>query len=164
MRTVWTIALVALALTCSHQSAAQDRVLLIRHAEKETTGSDPALTDVGRQRAVDWSVMLKDAGIDAVYSSEFTRTRMTAGIIADTLGIPRHEHPAADAIGLIDLLGFDHEGETVLVVGHTDTIPRLLAQYGVDQVMAIPEDRFDNLFFVVPSQEGPPVFVHFRMP
>lgn len=151
----------ALALTAG-TTAAQDRVFLIRHAEK-ADGHDPALTEAGRGRAARWAAMLAPAGIDHVWSSDARRTMETAGIVAGALGLGHDSWPATDVTGLVDLLGFDHEGETILIVAHTETIPAFLAAYGAARA-EIAEDDFASLFVVIPGAASSTVATHLRMP
>jgi hypothetical protein len=57
-------------------------VFLVRHAEKQTDGEDPALTAAGRQRALELARLLGESGISEVYSTDFARTRDTAAPLA----------------------------------------------------------------------------------
>lgn len=144
-------------------AAAQESVMLIRHAEKEA-GADPHLTESGRDRARRWAEMMRDSGISAVITSNFQRTRETGGIIAEALGIERSEVEANDVAGLLDILGFDHEDDRVLIVGHTNTIPAIISGLGVADTVTIGEDDFANLFVVTPIAGGGGAMIRLRMP
>ena len=53
----------------------------IRHAEKDRTDPediDPELTQAGLGRAMHWAEILNDVALDAIYSTDFERTSMTA--------------------------------------------------------------------------------------
>jgi len=50
-------------------------VVLIRHAEPQTSGTDPGLTAAGRKRAELLGFMFQDAGVTAVFTSELRRTQ-----------------------------------------------------------------------------------------
>jgi 2,3-bisphosphoglycerate-dependent phosphoglycerate mutase len=142
---------------------AQETVLIIRHAEK-AEGADPALTDAGRLRALSWAQILGDSGVQAVVTSDARRTKETGAIIAAALSIPQSDWPADDSAGLIDFLSFDYEGETVLVVGHTETIPSMLRQLGVGYDIEIAQSAFDNLFIVSGIDAGQPSLMRLHMP
>jgi broad specificity phosphatase PhoE len=58
---------------------AQVTVILSRHAEKAAAPpKDPPLTEAGKKRAEVLAFMLADAGVDAIYVTEFQRTKQTA--------------------------------------------------------------------------------------
>lgn len=71
---------------------------------------------------------------------------------------------SADTAELIDLLGFDHEDDIVLVVAHTETIPKILSMLGVADPPEIPKDDFANLFVVRPVGVDTAALTHLRMP
>ena len=144
--------------------AAQDAIYLIRHGEKELHGAEPALTPEGRQRAADWAEMLRHVGIDAIITSDALRTRETGRIIADALGLKHNALPKADISALVDTLEFDYEKETVLVVAHAETIPRILESLGVKEDIAIDQNEFANLFVLVAPSSNDPVYLHLLMP
>lgn len=143
---------------------AQDVVYLIRHAEKAQTGADPALTPDGRTRAAAWAEMLEFAGLDVVITSEARRTRETGEIIADGLTLPQVSLPPNDIAGLVDLLQFDHEDDAVLIVGHAETIPRIVDAIGGSGDFSVDQSEFDNLFILFDAKSGSPAIVRLRMP
>lgn len=163
VRCLVTAAMV-LATIVSLPASAQEAVYIIRHAEKETSDADPRLTDPGRERAVKWADMLRLADLDAVITSDARRTRETGGIVAGRLDLPQKELPADDVSGVIDLIQFDHEEDTVLVVGHAETIPRILSGLGVQTSVDISQDEFANLFIVTAGDGGEPRMIRLIMP
>lgn len=148
----------------SFSATAQDAVYLIRHGEKEQSGVDPALTPEGRQRAANWAEMLQHVGLDAIITSDTLRTQETGGIIADALGLQANAFPRGDTAGLVDVLEFDHEEDTVLIVAHAETIPRILAGLGVPKNVTIDQSEFANLFAVLGPFSDAPEYVHLVMP
>lgn len=155
---------ICLACLIAAPAVAQEAVFVIRHAEKQLSGDDPALTEAGRVRAAAWAEMLRSTGVGAVVTSDARRTRETGGLIADILALPVTEHDRTDTAGLIDLLGFDHEDDIVLVVAHTETIPGILSMLGVADPPEIPTDEFANLFVVRPVGVDTAALTHLRMP
>jgi phosphohistidine phosphatase SixA len=143
---------------------AQDAIFLIRHGEKELHGTEPALTPEGRQRAADWAQMLQHVGIDAIITSNALRTRETGGIIAEALGLQHSALPTNDIAGLVDTLEFDHYEDTVLIVAHAETIPRILKSLGVKEDIEIDQSEFANLFVLVEPSSNNPVYLHLQMP
>ena len=49
----------------------------------------------------------------------------------------------------------EHAGSRVLVVGHTNTIPELIAAYGLPRPPDVPHSEYDNLFVLLPRDKGP---------
>ena len=154
-----------LALACSGgAAAAQETVFVIRHAEKEAQPDDPALTEAGRARSARWATMLAEAELDAVIHTDAVRSRETAGIIADALGVPHAEVGKADVAGLVDLLSFDHEEDRVLVVAHTETIPGIVRLLGADKPATIGLDDFATLFVLGAERDGARPLIRLTMP
>jgi phosphohistidine phosphatase SixA len=146
-------------------AAAQPTVLLVRHAERADAGmsgagsmaTDPDLSDVGRARSESLARMLKDAGIVAIYVTEFKRTQQTAAPLAKALGIEAITVPANTPGTLLEAL--KTAGGNVLVVGHSNTVPDLLRGLGVTAVK-IDDKEFDNLFVV--TMGAKPTMVRLR--
>lgn len=145
-------------------ASAQEAVYLIRHGEKELSGTDPALTPEGRLRAADWAEMLRNVGFDVIITSDALRTQETGGIIANVLGLETHALPKGDVAGLVDSLEFDHEEEIVLIVAHAETIPQILEYMGVLENVTIDQSEFANLFIVLKSSSDSSTYIHLLMP
>lgn len=141
----------------------QEVVYIIRHAEK-AAGEDPTLTPSGRRRAAGWAEMLSQAGLDLVLTSDAARTRETGGVIADALGLPHDSLPAEDIAGLVDTLQFDHEGDVVLIVGHTETIPGILEYLGATESVELARDDYASLFVLLDAGGSAPRMIRLRMP
>ncbi|NQY04969.1 MAG: histidine phosphatase family protein [Flavobacteriaceae bacterium] len=95
----------------------------VRHAEKvvSKTNRDPELQPKGELRAHKWARVLKNIKLDAVYSTNYKRTMATAQPTAESKGLSiTIYHPTE-----IDYEQFkkDTKGKSVLVVGHSNTIP-----------------------------------------
>ena len=124
-------------------------VLLVRHAEKsKTPPENPLLTEEGRVRSENLNHVLGSAGIKAIYVTQWARTRLTAEPIAKHLGIKPEQMDAADSKKLADTILAKHLGETVLVVGHSDTVPEIIAALEGPSMPELGEFEFDDLFVV----------------
>ena len=55
-------------------------------------------------------------------------------------------YPARDAETLLVRIRRDHPGETVLVVGHSNTVPMIVAAAGGPLLPDLSEDTYDDLF------------------
>lgn len=128
-------------------------VFLVRHAEKAPVGDDPALTQAGRQRSAELADLLQDAGIDAVYSTDFQRTRDTAEPLATRRSLPVQIYDWNEMQALAATLG--RPGRRSLVVGHSDTTPELVGLLGGDPGAPIEEDgEYDRLYLVLVGSGG----------
>jgi phosphohistidine phosphatase SixA len=149
-------------------SSAQDAttVIIVRHAERAATPpQDPTLTPAGEQRARELARLLRDRRVGAVVTSQFARTRLTAaptaeaaGVAVDTVGVGRdlQAHVAAVA----NLVRTRHAGKTVLVVGHSNTVPKIIAALGGPVLGDLCDSAYDNLFTMVIPAGGAPRMDH----
>lgn len=104
--------------------------------------------------------MLRDVKLTAIYSSEFTRTRGTAQPVANAKGVPITEVPGADSAKLTKLVAAQ-KGKTVLVVGHTNTVPALIKSLGGPPVI-IDESEYDKFFVLTVHAPGKAALVTLR--
>jgi broad specificity phosphatase PhoE len=166
MRTTRFVLAAALLLGMTASAAAQSSVFIVRHAERadgETPGgsmmaADPELSEPGRARAASLALMLKDAGITAIFTTPYKRTRQTAEPLAKALGLTLIEMNAKDLAGLTDKI--KAQTGNVLIVGHSNTVPEIIRALGVDGAPAIADTEFDNLFIVTRGDK--PTMVRLR--
>jgi len=132
-------------------------VVLARHAEKDVSSiQDPPLSEEGEQRAQRLAQMFgrsKGVGkIDAIYVSGARRAQQTAAPLAERLGQQVIVVPAADTKGLVSRVMHEHDGDTVLIVGQSNTVPELIHELGDVDVPPIGDDEFDTLYVLsIPS-------------
>ena len=170
MKRRYLIALILLAAFCQ-TALAQDEfkpttVFLVRHAEKENEPKqDPPLKKEGVARSQELARMLSSAGIKAIYTSQFLRTRQTAEPLKAKSGVnvtvltlkpnPANlrliaEESTAELVNKI----LQHPGESALVIGHSNWIPDVIKMLGGDVVPTIDEQKFDDLFIVTVYGKG----------
>lgn len=130
MRIAHLLAIAVLCLAGCASTPAADHAtatyLLVRHAEKDLrVADDPPLTADGIARAERLAGSLHDTPLDAIYSSPYRRTRQTAAPIAAAKGIALVDYDPADATAFAARLRRYHPRGTVLVVGHSNTLPPL---------------------------------------
>ncbi len=128
-------------------------LILIRHAEKEA-GQDPSLTEQGQSRADSLVDILEKYDIEAVYSSTYKRTIETGTPVSEdrNLHIESSIDPRDYESLLKDIL-LKHKGESVLVVGHSNTIPGFVNYLSPGQnVEEINESDFSQMFIVKYSE------------
>ncbi|MFQ5536335.1 MAG: histidine phosphatase family protein [Gemmatimonadota bacterium] len=136
-----------------HSDAGDVVVFLVRHAERAEDGTrDPSISTEGRARAEALAAMLRDAGLTAIHSTDFKRTRQTATPVADGAGLSVAIY---DPRKLKEFAGRLRETPgRHLVVGHSNTTPDLVAALGGDPGAPIAEDGYDRLYILFISPEG----------
>ena len=123
-------------------------IYLVRHAEKQSIqGKDPSLTAKGEQRAKNLASVLKSVNLSAVYSTPYKRTIETGTPTAKSknLVIVQGYKPAEEFAH--ELLS-NHQGESILVVGHSNTTPELIKALGVETTITIEHHQYGDLFIV----------------
>lgn len=144
-------------------------VLVVRHAEKaQDDPRDPSLTEAGRLRAAALVEAARGAGVTAIYTSQFKRTRETAKPLAEALGAPVLTFPIAAPTfatypkRLASAIRTRHPGETVVVVNHSNTVPLIVEALGGQPAGPISEEEYDDLYIVIIPAEGPVRTIHTR--
>lgn len=98
-------------------------ILLVRHAEKEK-GNDPSLTKAGQKRAQALVSLTKDRTITGIYSTNYKRTLETVTPLATHLQLKiNHDIDPMNFSALLEDIKKHHAGKTVVIVGHSNTIP-----------------------------------------
>jgi len=142
-------------------------VVLVRHGDTApNSGSDPDLTPSGLKRAQDLASAVSSTKFSAIITTQLVRTKQTAQPVATALRLTpevisyttsqreAHVKSVADAVR-------KHSGGSVLVVGHSTTIPLIIGALGGPRLSEICETVFDNLFALVPAA-GNVQFLHAR--
>jgi len=127
--------------------------ILVRHAEKATDDAkDPNLSEVGLMRAQSLAKLLAATTVDAVYSTPYKRTRNTVAPAATAKGFDVLEY---NKIEEMDALLKKYEGGTVLVCGHSNTVPAI-ANYlvGKNSFQQFEDDDYGNIIIVSVIKKG----------
>lgn len=145
---------IAIGLAWFFESQATTTIIFVRHAEQTSHDeADPSLSEAGKRRVAELTRQLVDAdvvaGIDAVYSTPFKRSQETVQPIADALDLPINSYDAADTETVLGTILKDHKGKVILVVGHSNTVPELIANLGASKnVPPIVQNEFDNIYII----------------
>jgi len=135
-------------------------VIVIRHAEKEAGDLvDPQLSAAGEARAALLERMFgdsKDPGrLDAIYTSPALRNRLTIAPLAAQLGMVPIVAPADDAKGVALRALREHSGGRVLIVGHVNTVPKIVsALSGRSDIPGIDERDYGVMYVVTVPRIG----------
>ena len=144
-------------LTCGELLAQEQLTtfILVRHGEKADDGSkDPDLSEEGRARAIHLAEMLSKTSIQAIYSTSFKRARNTVSPLAQakSLEVLSYEPLKADPL---DKMLKDHAGGTVVISGHSNTVPWTVNYLiGKDQLKNFADDDYKNFLVVTVLKKG----------
>lgn len=130
-------------------------ILLVRHAEKAAEpAGDPPLTEAGQARAEALADALMDAGVDVIVGSQYRRTTDTVAPLAARLGVevearPLEGNPGEAAAAVARDLAEAYAGQTVLVAGHSNTIPSMVNALTGLSLADLDDSDYDGLYVVV---------------
>ena len=131
-------------------TALAQTVYIVRHAEKADASADPVLSEDGQARAQALADALRDAHPLLVLTSPLQRTIQTGAPTADYHSAPSEPvsldgggaaHVAA-TVARIRALPAD---ATVLVVGHSNTVPLIARALGYAEAADMPECEYDRM-------------------
>lgn len=158
MKTFVSYLLVLLLFVCagSELHAQKMTVILLRHAEKDISAeadkNDPVLTAEGMRRAEKLLEMVRKYKPNAIYSTNFKRTRSTVTPLAENLDsryryqIQIYDHKKYEEF--TDQL-LKSNARTAVIVGHNASIPaiaNLLIKQ--DKYKTISESEYGNLWII----------------
>jgi broad specificity phosphatase PhoE len=170
MKRVLLLALAAIVFASSLNAAPHPvtTVILVRHAEKLSQDDASPLTPAGTDRAKELARVLTGVKFDVIYETQFRRVHDTAAPVAAAAGITPLVRKAGSAFptyaaDLAKEILAEHRGQTILVVGHSNTTVDVLKALGATNVAPI-EDRteFDNLFVLTEVDGAAPKVVALR--
>ena len=129
--------------------------ILTRHAEKGNDGTkDPELAQAGNERAQLLGKMLNETTVDAIYSTNYKRTRNTVTPLAQAKGITvvRYESFKAEEI---DQMLKNYSGGTIVISGHSNDIPWIVNYLtGKEEYKTFEDTDYNNLIVVAVTEKG----------
>ena len=137
-------------------------IYLVRHAEKDLTdkGEDPALTAEGLARAQRLAQEFKDIPLHAIYSTRYQRNLNTIRPLAEQKGLKAQQYEALAYDDLISDLFEKHEGQAVLISGHSNNLLPIIKFLGATPPQdSIAHDEYNKLFKVQLSAQDTTVLV-----
>jgi broad specificity phosphatase PhoE len=128
-------------------------VYVIRHAEKMSEQErDPDLSQRGRARAESLAVQLRDSGVNMILTSNLKRTIQTAAPLARLRHITPKIIPIESSVDAQvqntanEVL--NHPGATILVVGHNNTVGKIVQKIGGGNIGDLCADEYSNLIIL----------------
>ena len=128
----------------------------IRHAEKDKSdknNKNPNLIMEGVLRAAKWSLVFENVAFDAIYSTDYNRTKQTAQPTAEKKGLEVQIYDPRQLYS--DEFASATKGKKVLVVGHSNTTPAFVNTILKEKKYpSIDENNNANLYIVTISTSG----------
>ena len=151
------LTVIALSLVLSTPALAQT-VILVRHAEKTAQSGDPVLSDAGEFRAQALADRLSASSVDLILTSPLQRTGLTAAPAAEARGlqpqaISLEGGTEAHVAAIVDRIRAQPEDATVLVVGHSNTVPLIARALG-QATPDMQECEYDRLLTIRIEGQG----------
>lgn len=158
--------LLAMAVLVFHD-ASTTTIVVVRHAEKAVgTIEDPPLSPEGEQRAERLAVMFGEASgvghLDAIYVTNTRRSQQTAAALAARLHLVPAVVPLSDIGALVARVLRDHRGGTVLIVGHSNTIPELIRELSGKEIEPIADTDYSDIYVLSVPHFGSASLVHLK--
>lgn len=154
MKRLWEMVCIA-GLLPSTLIAQSQTVYLIRHAEKASIpADDPILSEIGIARAARLPAMFENDLPAAVISSQYQRTILTAQPVADAAGVPvtivsmNKEEATRYPQTVLDKICSLPNGATVLVVGHSNSVPAMVSAWTDQPALPIADTEYNRLFII----------------
>lgn len=132
-------------------------VILLRHADVDPhpaghAPDDWPLNAAGRKRAKELARVVGHAGVRAIFVSPALRTHQTVEPLAQRLGLTPRMTPDDPEVAAAQILA-EAAGGTVLVAGHSNTVPAIIDALGAaSPVQAV--SGHDDLFVVTVCGPG----------
>lgn len=150
----------AVATTSSDEDVAAQptTIYLVRHAEKDISNpseQDPDLTAEGAARAEALRARLEGQKIDVLFSTKYKRTQNTLKPMAEARNLEVQLYEAHDFIGISSQIKEQHQGKTIVIAGHSNTILPLVEALGAKRpIPDITDSQYDYLFKVTLDPKG----------
>jgi phosphohistidine phosphatase SixA len=142
-------ALLALSACATTPEPSQPVLYVMRHLNTPAGERDPDLLPEGRRAAEALAGWFRDERPEAIYVSDFRRTRQTAAPLAARLGLAPIVYDPADTPALVARLRA--AGQTALVIGHSNTVPDIVEQLGGTRPGPLVHEDFGDIWLIAPD-------------
>ncbi|HKU93292.1 MAG TPA: phosphoglycerate mutase family protein [Sphingomicrobium sp.] len=146
MKLILTL-IAALAAAVAQPAIAADTVYVMRHLQK-AEGADPPLSAEGAANAQALATRLANSGIKAIFATSTARAMQTGEPLAKALGLAVTTYDPRDPAALVKAAS-TVDG-AVLIVGHSNTVPDIVARFGGTPV-PLGEQDYGTVFVVKPG-------------
>ena len=141
------ILMATLAAAAAQPAIAADTVYVMRHLQK-AEGTDPPLSAEGAANAEALAARLANSGVKAIFATPTARAMQTGEPLAKALGLAVTPYDPRDPAALVKAAS--RMNGAVLIVGHSNTVPDIVARFGGTPV-ALGEQDYGTVFVVKPG-------------
>jgi broad specificity phosphatase PhoE len=121
------------------------QLFLSRHMEKASSGQDPALSACGVAQAQAFAEKLKDIPLPWLMHTPYLRTKQTAQAFLQT----GRQLVSYDPLMLNQLISeLNNKPGNLLVIGHSNTIPALVAKLTGQTVAPLTEQDYGRIYIL----------------
>lgn len=133
------IALIVTLFVLQHSVFADDNnqcaeidVYAMRHLPKQSIPGekDPGLSDKGKVLARELAMQTFAKSLDAVFYSPYKRSKESVLYVLESKKIPAIEYDASHSQSLVNDINKNYCQQTVLIVGHSNTVPEIVQLLG----------------------------------
>ncbi len=160
------LCVLTLAVDAASAHAQDQVVFLVRHAERadigmaSQAGADPDLSAAGHARAGRLADILRDAGVQQIFTTEYRRTKQTGAPLAEKLNLQPVVITSKEVDTLIERLRAA-KGSS-LVIGHSNTMPQIAKALGVSPSISLGEEDYSDLFVIVRPPSGESTLIRLK--
>lgn len=121
------------------------QIFLSRHMEKATSGQDPALSPCGVAQAQAFAAQLKNTPLPWLMHTPYQRTKQTAEAFSQQgRQLLSYDPRQLDQLST----ELNNKAGNVLVIGHSNTIPALVAKLTGETVAPITEQDYGRIYIL----------------
>jgi 2,3-bisphosphoglycerate-dependent phosphoglycerate mutase len=132
-------------------------IYLVRHAEKVTTDPqdrDPLLTAEGYQRTEELKKYFSKIKVDALFSTDYQRTRLTLEPLAKAKDKVVNLYSTRSHQELAEKVLEEHKGQTVVIAAHSNTLLQLVEAFQAEtDIKEISEEEYSYIFKITVDQD-----------
>ncbi|NNF15493.1 MAG: histidine phosphatase family protein [Gammaproteobacteria bacterium] len=145
-------------------------IYLVRHAEKETTSSDPELSVQGKRRAAALNRFLANEPIDVLLSSDYRRTKATLKPLALRHNLDIKIYDAGNPAALVAKVLDQYAGKRMVIAGHSNTVPDLAGRFQSSGELNfvtradLDHDEYERIFVVIIPGQGSATLLELAYP
>ena len=147
LRSILLASLVLLSACATHPRAPEGTTfIVVRHAEKVDASRDPDLSPAGHDRAKALAAHLDGRDLVAIYATEFKRTGQTVAPTAAAHRLPLTAYSSTQPAAEFALaLKSKHPRGVVLIAGHSNTVPGIVAALCDCETAPMADHEYDRL-------------------
>ena len=144
MARLLVITMLLVLAACTRPVASSPDIYVMRHLNTPKGATDPDLTEDGQRVAVILAGWFKRDRPGVIYTSKPKRSQQTAAPLARRLGITPIIYDPTDTPALI--ASVTKETRTVLIVGHSNTVPDIIERLGGQRPAPLVHEDFGDIW------------------